>query len=75
MLPLSRCAAPTVGTYDTLAEAIYERDLAVLAVHGYDGSIAGTLVPADLYSQAEVLAARIQVRGMISRALESMLFE
>ena len=57
-------AVRTVGLYNTLAEAIHARDVAILAVHGYDTEIATTLAPAESYTDAEVVACRMQVRLM-----------
>jgi hypothetical protein len=50
-----------VGLYNTLAEAIHARDVAILAVHGYDTGIATTLAPAESYTDVEVVACRMQV--------------
>jgi hypothetical protein len=54
-----------VGLYNSLAEAVHVRDVAILAVHGYDTVIAHTLVPVDNYTQAEVVATRMQVRQVL----------
>jgi hypothetical protein len=53
--------AVAVGLYSTLAEAIHVRDVAILAVHGYNPQVAVTLADPEAYNRAEVVATRIQV--------------
>ncbi len=61
VVAVAAAAACAVGLYNTLAEAIHARDVAILAVHGYDTDIAATLAPAESYSDTEVVACRVQV--------------
>lgn len=60
----------TVGLYNTLAEAIHARDVAILAVHGYDAEIAVTLAPNSSYTQEEVVAVRMQVHWFFCSLLK-----